>query len=138
MGKSEKTSPGRGFVGAMAWHNRMDGLVMIDSTDSEQWEHALAEHDMIMVSYSSRVDCEVCVDVGVHYARMAADPAYSQVCFLTIDASANPIADQYIRRKRLPFFAIFKKGLLIECNSVQNEQGILNMLHILRDYRLEF
>jgi thioredoxin 1 len=94
----------------------------------------LAQNELIAVIYHSTVYCPVCESLTDVFRGLSQEPEYSAIKFITIDTTNNPIADQYIRKRMQPFLATFRRSILIECNSVQTEEGLTRILTNLLDY----
>ena len=102
-----------------------------------EWDKILTENKYIVVNYESTTDCPVCDELIKNFIALSEQSKYRKITFLRINSKSNPIAEEYIRIKKLPFSATFKAGILLECNWIKTEVQLTQMLERLLKFKLK-
>lgn len=76
--------------------------------------------------------CLVCKQLAPSYSKFSSEPAYSDITFVRMNASENPVSSQEVRLTGTPFFANYRKGILKECGVVATEEEIKVLLDNLK------
>lgn len=73
--------------------------------------------------------CGSCKLFSPKYKRLSSDERFTGITFLDIDAEHNPEARKLAGVDTLPFFAIFKDGVLLQAKSTSKEETLVEMLN---------
>ncbi len=106
-------------------------------TEDVSWDELFLEHDYIIVNYHSSAQGTVFDDFNKTFLSLSKKNEYEKVKFLLIDSKNNPIAEEFIQMRKLPFVATFKKGFLVECNTIETEENVRDMLNTLFNFELK-
>ena len=105
-------------------------MSVINITDSD-FGTTLAEKDKVMVKYYADW-CGSCKLIAPKYRRLADDERYADVKFLEVNAEVNENARKMAGVDNLPFFAVFKNGVIVEgtaTSKVEKVEELLNKLN---------
>lgn len=100
----------------------------IISSDKIKWPAIFLENKFIVVNYQAQTDCPGCKEMNDLFEKLSHDDEFKNVKFLWVDSRNNPIAEQFIKKKQIPFIAVFKEGFLVECNTISDEKSLRDML----------
>jgi len=109
----------------------------IINSDEIDWSKLFLENEFIAVNYQPELDCPGCREVNGLFQRFSEDVEFKKVRFLWVDSRNNPIAEQFIQKKQLPFIAVFKEGFLVECDNISQEDHLRNMLNRLFTFKFK-
>ena len=109
----------------------------IINSDKIDWSKTFEENEFIVVNYQPELDCPGCAEMNDLFQKLARDPLYRKVKFLWVDSRNNPIAEQFIKKRQQPFIAAFKQGFLVECNIVNNEHELKEMIYRLFEFKFK-
>lgn len=109
----------------------------IISSDKIKWPELFLENEFIVVNYQPDQGCPGCKEMNDLFQDLSAHPDFKKVKFLWVDSRNNPIAEQFIKKRQLPFIAVFKEGFLVECDNVTDEQHLRNMLERLFAFKIK-
>jgi len=98
----------------------------IKSTDAD-FSNALQKNEKVIVKYYADW-CGSCRLFSPKYNRLSNDERFSDTVFLDINAEENPEARKKASVSNLPFFAIFKNGVLVEGATTSKEEYVVEML----------
>lgn len=110
----------------------------IINSDKIEWPTLFLEHKFIVVNYQAQTDCPGCKEMNDLFEKFSKSREFSKVKFLWVDSRNNPIAEQFIKKTQSPFIAVFKDGLLVECDNVSDERSLRDMLQRLFTYEFKF
>jgi thiol-disulfide isomerase/thioredoxin len=100
----------------------------IINSDDINWRKVFLENEFIVVNYQPELNCPGCREMNDLFQKLSSHKDFGKVKFLWVDSRNNPIAEQFIKKKQIPFIAAFKEGFLVECNNVADEKGLREML----------
>jgi thioredoxin-like negative regulator of GroEL len=101
-------------------------MPVITATD-ESVREQISNNDCVFVAYISPA-CNVCRTLMPSIEKIATEPRYENIVFIKIDADENPVAKIEMHEKQLPFVVTYKKGLLIECETISTEYDVAKKL----------
>jgi thioredoxin 1 len=87
----------------------------------------LSNNEKVVVKYYADW-CGSCKLFSPKFKRLSEDERFKDIVFLDINAEQNPEARKLASVDTLPFFAIFKKGELIDKISTSKEDVFINLL----------
>ncbi|GAB3538675.1 hypothetical protein GCM10027443_34090 [Pontibacter brevis] len=105
-------------------------MTIIESND-DHLRQLIFEKEKVIVKFIDEA-CEVCKQLAPSFSSFSSDPTYSDVTFVRMDASENPVSSQEVRLTGTPFFATYRKGTLKECGVVATEAEIKALLDALK------
>lgn len=100
----------------------------IKQANDQDLRQGLYSNQMVIVKYITP-DCTICSKLESVYADLSENEKYSNITFLRIDANQNPVAHREVGQKKMPFFSIYRNALLLECATINNENGITDLLN---------
>ena len=109
----------------------------IINSDKIDWAKLFLENEFIVVNYQAREDCKGCKEINDLFQKLAETKEFEKVKFLWVDSRNNPVAEQFIAKRQLPFIATFKEGFLVECDNISNEKSLRNMLNRLFSFKFK-
>jgi len=72
--------------------------------------------------------CGSCRLFAPKYKRLSEDERFTDISFLEVNAEENEIARKAANVDNLPFFAIFKNGVLVEGSAMAKEEAFIDLL----------
>lgn len=114
----------------------METMEIINS-DQIDWAKIFLENEFIVVNYQPQVDCIGCKEMNDLFQKLSDSSEFKKVKFLWVDSRNNPVAEQFIQKRQLPFIAVFKEGFLIECDNISDEKSLRNMLNRLFSFKFK-
>ncbi len=109
----------------------------IINSDKVNWPKLFLENEFIVVNYQPEVDCSGCAEMNNLFQKMSDTHEFDDIKFLWIDSRNNPVAEQFIKKRQLPFIAVFKEGFLVECDNISDEKGLRAMLKRLFSFKFK-
>ena len=100
----------------------------IINSDKIEWPELFLENEFIVVNYQPQIDCPGCKEINDLFQELSGEDEFKKVKFLWVDSRNNPVAEQFIKKKQIPFIAAFKEGFLVECDNISDEKGLRDML----------
>ncbi|MCW3104777.1 MAG: thioredoxin [Bacteroidetes bacterium] len=100
------------------------------STDSHLRKLGISDKYTI-VKYDHE-QCFYCKQLAQPYEDLSNREEFSDILFLQMSASENPVARHEVETKKMPFLSIYQQGILIDCGCVRSEKGMLRFLEKLR------
>ena len=100
----------------------------IINSDKIEWSKLFLENEFIVVNYQPQIDCPGCKEITDIFQKLSDEEEFKKVKFLWVDSRNNPVAEQFIKKKQIPFIAVFKEGFLVECDNISEEKTLRNML----------
>ena len=91
----------------------------------------IAKHESVILKYHT-ADCgEPCTQLLEVYENLSNKDQYRNIVFLRIDANENPVAKQYILKKKQPIVTIYYKGRLLESKTIGTGEEMIDLLNVL-------
>ncbi|WP_345159724.1 thioredoxin family protein [Pontibacter saemangeumensis] len=103
----------------------------IKESNDDELRQLIFEKEKVIVKFVDEA-CAVCRQLAPCFTRFSSDPTYSDVTFVRMHASENPVSSQEVKLTGTPFFATYRDGTLRECGVVATEEGIKALLDQLR------
>ncbi len=100
--------------------------MIIDAQDSN-FQTLLQENPKTIVKFHADW-CGNCRLFKPKYKRISGEEAYQGITFLDVDAQNNPETRHLVNVGTLPYFAIFKDGILIEGVATTKEEVVKELL----------
>jgi hypothetical protein len=107
------------------------------NSDQVDWPNLFLENDYIVVNYQPEIDCPGCKEMNFFFEDFARKHLYKNIKFLWIDSRNNPVAEQFIKKRQMPFIAAFKSGFLVECDNISTEKGLRGMIERLFAFKFK-
>lgn len=101
-------------------------MKVIESND-KGLRQLIFEKEKVIVKYVDEA-CRVCEKLAPSFSRFSSSPAYSNVTFVRMHASENPVSSKEVKLTGTPFFATYCNGTLRECGVVATEGEIKSLL----------
>lgn len=99
----------------------------IELVTDEDFKSIIIDNKKVVIKYHAAW-CDTCKIFKPKFKRLSADERYKGIKFLDVDSEANPELSQLAELKKLPSFAIFKDGKLIDCISTEKEEVLVELL----------
>jgi thiol-disulfide isomerase/thioredoxin len=109
----------------------------IINSDKIEWPKLFLENEFIVVNYQPQMDCKGCKEINDLFQKLSDEKEFKNVKFLWIDSRNNPVAEQFIKKKQVPFIAVFKEGFLVECDNISDEKGLRDLLRRLFSFKFK-
>lgn len=97
------------------------------STDND-FNSQLETNEKVIVKYFANW-CGSCKLFAPKFRRLSDDERFSDVTFLDVNAEENAAARKFAGVDNLPFFAIFKNGVLVEGSATNKEENVVGLLN---------
>ncbi|MFD3001302.1 thioredoxin family protein [Pontibacter toksunensis] len=105
-------------------------MTILESND-DHLRQLIFEKEKVIVKFIDDA-CQVCKQLAPSFADFSSNPTYSDITFVRMSASENPVSSKEVRLTGTPFFATYRKGTLQECGVVSTEEEIKRLLDNLR------
>lgn len=105
-------------------------MTIVESND-EDLRQLIFEKEKVIVKFVDEA-CAVCKQLAPSFTKFASNPAYSDVTFVRMHASQNPVSSKEVKLTGTPFFASYRNGTLRECGLVTTEEEIKTLLNKLK------
>lgn len=99
-------------------------------TDTE-FATKLAENENVVVKYYADW-CGNCRLFSPKFKRMSESEDFKDVVFLDVNAETSPEARKAAGVSNLPFFAVFKKGQLVDTVAASKEEAVSALINKLK------
>lgn len=109
----------------------------IINSDIVDWPGLFLKHQYIIVNYQPELQCKGCKEMNDLFQELSNQDEFKNIEFLWVDSRNNPIAEQFIKKRQMPFIAAFKEGFLVECNNVSDEKELRLMLDRLFNFKFK-
>jgi len=103
----------------------------IAESNDDDLRQLIFERDKVIAKFVDE-DCAVCRQLAPSFAKFAQSPAYSDIAFVRMHASENPVSSQEVKLTGTPFFATYRNGTLRECGLVSTEAEMKALLDRLK------
>jgi len=104
----------------------MLSMKIIDTND-EGLRTLIHDYPKVIAKFTS-ANCAICDLLAPPFEKFAADPAYQNIAFLRLDSDQNPVAKRMMDERIAPFFVIYYKGRMLECDTLKTEEDVKNYL----------
>jgi thioredoxin 1 len=101
-------------------------MAVILKTDAD-FDSALAENEKVIVKYYANW-CGSCKLFAPKFKRLSDEEANASFVFLEVNAEENPFARKKAGVDNLPYFAVFKSGVLIDGGAAAKEEFVRALL----------
>lgn len=102
-------------------------MPLIDKVTDKDLRSLVYKHDYVMVKFIDDT-CPVCKELEPAYHAFTSNTAYTDIQFMRMKASENPVSRRQVSLTGTPFIATYYKGRLQECGLVSTAGQIKDML----------
>jgi thioredoxin 1 len=102
-------------------------MAVIKATDNE-FNEVLNANEKVVVKYYADW-CGNCRLFAPKFKRMSDNEQFTDVAFVDVNAETSPEARKLAGVTNLPFFAVFRKGKLVDTVAASKEEAVLNLIH---------
>ncbi|GAB3194171.1 thiol-disulfide isomerase/thioredoxin [Pontibacter aydingkolensis] len=95
--------------------------------DDNHLRQLIFEKEKVIVKFIDET-CPICQRLAPTFTKLASQPLYSDVTFVRMHASQNPVSSKEVKQKGTPFFATYLNGTLQECGLLSSEEEIKQLL----------
>jgi hypothetical protein len=99
----------------------------VKQTTDNELRSLIFENPRVIVKFT-KTDCPVCERMGKVYLKLSEQPRFSNIIFMLMDASENPVSSQEVQLTGTPFFATYKNNVLATCKLVADEKELEELL----------
>lgn len=107
-------------------------MKIIDTNDAGL-RTLIHDYPKVIAKFTS-ANCAICDLLAPPFEKFAADPVYQGIAFLRLDSDQNPVAKQMMDERVAPFFVIYYKGRMLECDTLKTEAEVQSYLAQLLAY----
>jgi len=100
----------------------MLSMKLIDTND-EGLRTLIHDYPKVIAKFTS-ANCTICDLLAPPFEKFAAEPAYQDIAFLRLDSDQNPVAKKMMVERIAPFFVIYYKGRMLECDTLKTEEEV--------------
>lgn len=97
-------------------------MAVIEELDENLTRLIYAEKYIAIKYYTD--NCESCRALAPVFEKFSMVKKYSEIVFVKIEASGNPVASEYIGRHQATIMVSYKDGLLINSTTVATEKEL--------------
>jgi thioredoxin 1 len=102
-------------------------MAVIQATDSD-FNNILAQNEKVVVKYYADW-CGNCRLFSPKFKRMSDNEQFNGIAFLDVNAEVSPEARKAAGVTNLPFFAVFKNGMLVDTVAASKEEAVVNLIN---------
>lgn len=88
----------------------------------------VATHERVILKYFSETCGDPCFKLLPMYEKLSRNEKYSNIAFYRINANFNPVALKLILARKQPLMAIYYKGILVDCKTIDSEAEIMGLI----------
>ena len=88
----------------------------------------VATHERVILKYFSETCGGPCFRLLPLYEMLSRNEKYNNIAFYRINADFNPVALKLILARKQPLMAIYHKGMLIDCKTIDSEDEIVGLI----------
>ena len=107
------------------------------NSDKVDWANLFLDNEYIIVNYQAQTECPGCKEMTDLFQTLSNHSDFKKVKFLWVDSRQNPVAEQFIKKKQVPFIAAFKDGFLVECDNISDEAGLRALINRLVAFKFK-
>ena len=100
-------------------------------SDDNHLRQLIFEKDRVIVKFVDET-CPICERLAPAFNKLASLPNYSDITFVRMHASQNPVSSREVKLKGTPFFATYLNGTLQDCGLLSSEEEIKQLLQKLK------
>jgi len=108
----------------------------ITDTNDEGLRTLIHDFPKVIAKFTS-ANCSVCELLAPPFEKFAHNSAYQNIAFLRLDSDQNPVAKKLMNERIAPFFVIYYKGRMLECDTLKSEEQVRGMLDELLAYSVK-
>lgn len=102
-------------------------MPILQATDTD-FQNILSSNEKVIVKYYADW-CGNCRLFSPKFKRMAENEQFKDVTFVDVNAELSPEARKAAGVTNLPFFAVFRNGLLVDAVAASKEEAVTNLIH---------
>ena len=102
-------------------------MAVIKATDDD-FAGILNANPNVVVKYYADW-CGNCRLFAPKFKRLSDDEQFANVAFVDVNAETSPEARKLAGVTNLPFFAVFKKGQLVDTVAASKEEAVRDLIH---------
>ncbi|MFP4089125.1 MAG: thioredoxin family protein [Cyclobacteriaceae bacterium] len=99
----------------------------VELVSDTEFKEKLDQNEKVVVKYYADW-CGSCRLFKPKYRRLSEDERFADVTFLDVNAEKNPEARKLAGVSNLPYFAVFKKGELLEGVASSKEEAVVDLI----------
>jgi thiol-disulfide isomerase/thioredoxin len=99
----------------------------VQLSDDSKFNQDLSQNEKVVVKYYADW-CGSCKLFSPKYKRLSDDERFMDIAFLDVNAEKNPESRKAASVDTLPYFAVFKNGVLVDKVSTTKEEVFLDLL----------
>lgn len=99
----------------------------VEQINDPEFTQKLQENEKVVVKYYADW-CGSCRLFSPKYKRLSNDERFNGIAFLDINAEKNPEARRMAGVSSLPYFAVFRKGELVEGLCTSKEEVVTELI----------
>lgn len=99
----------------------------VEQINDPEFTQKLQENEKVVVKYYADW-CGSCRLFSPKYKRLSNDERFNGIAFLDINAEKNPEARRMAGVSSLPYFAVFRKGELVEGLCTSKEEMLTELI----------
>lgn len=105
-------------------------MEIIEGTESQLAE-IFANNRFVIIKYHTDNDCPACIMMLPIFTAVSMEEQYKGIKFIRLSSDNNKVAEALINNRKVPFIAVYRDGLLVECDTVNSEEELRDMLSVL-------
>lgn len=99
----------------------------VELTTDSDFKKKIEQNEKVVVKYYADW-CGSCRLFKPKYRRLSEDERFSGIAFLDVNAEKNPEARKAAGVSNLPYFAVFRKGELLDAVASSKEEAVVEMI----------
>jgi len=103
------------------------GIMAVEIVTDQEFKNEISGNDKVVVKYFADW-CGNCRLFAPKFRRLSDDDRFDGVRFIDVNAEKNPEARKAAGVTNLPFFAVFKKGELVEGVPTSKEEVVVDLI----------
>lgn len=103
----------------------------VEMANDENFENLLSKNEKVVVQYFANW-CGSCRLFKPTFKRLSEDLRFGDMLFLEVNAEESPETRKMAVVQNLPYFAVFKQGVLLEGISTNQEDKVVALIKKLK------
>ncbi len=95
--------------------------------DDNNFSELISTHDIVVVKFFADW-CGSCKLFAPKFRRLSESEENTGITFLDVNAETSPAARNLAGVSNLPFFAVFKKGILVASDFTSKEEVVIELI----------